>query len=100
MGAVTERHPYSKGARPGSPVARRAGAVIIPVPACISSELVKLVNLKQLCYEDIYILWAGLLAMVHDIHAAQDNLTPEQWDRAEILFRELDKLVNEMPKSL
>jgi len=35
--------------------------------------------------ETVAALFAALQAMVHDIHAPQDNLTPEDWDEATLL---------------
>lgn len=46
--------------------------------------------------KDIYVLWAAMVAMVQDIHSPQDNLTEQQWERAERLLQELDAYVNEV----
>lgn len=43
---------------------------------------------------DIEILWAAMQAMVHEFHAPQDNLTPDQWARAEKLLASLDAAMN------
>lgn len=39
-------------------------------------------------------LWAALWAMVHDVHAPQDRLTPAQWLAAEQLLVQLDAEIN------
>jgi len=39
---------------------------------------------------DIPIYFAALAAMVADVHAPQDLLTQEQWERAEVLFNEMN----------
>lgn len=46
--------------------------------------------------DDVWVLWAAMQAMVNDIHAPQDTMTPQQWERAQALLAQLDKSVNEM----
>ncbi len=41
------------------------------------------------------VLWAALAAMVADVHAPQDQLTPEEWDVAHKL---LDSLKEEIER--
>jgi hypothetical protein len=43
---------------------------------------------------DVAIVWAALQAMVNDIHAPQDEMSEEQWARAEELLEELDSKVD------
>lgn len=54
----------------------------------------KVINRFNWTPEDIYVLWAAMWAAVEDIHSPMDNLTDEQWDRAERLLKELDEYVN------
>ena len=42
----------------------------------------------------IKVLWAAMCAMTQDIHSPQDNLTAEEWTKAEGVFSILDEVIN------
>lgn len=44
--------------------------------------------------QDSAIMFAFLLAGVEDIHAAQDNLSEVQWDRAKVIYETLLKCLD------
>ena len=44
--------------------------------------------------QTLKVLWAAMLAMVHDIHTAQDNLTADEWSEAEGLYDLLADLMD------
>jgi hypothetical protein len=44
--------------------------------------------------EDLYVLWASMISMVGDDHSPRDELTEDQWVRAEILCDRLDAEYN------
>lgn len=52
-------------------------------------------ELRYVSPETRQVLWAAMWAMAKDVHAPQDNLTPEQWNHAEVVLNALDKLANE-----
>lgn len=45
--------------------------------------------------QDLKIIHAAMCSMVLDNHTCQDNLSDEEWRRAEALFKELDEKLNE-----
>lgn len=45
--------------------------------------------------DEVSIVLAAMIAMTRDIHALQDNLTPEQWERAEAMTAALEAEANE-----
>lgn len=49
---------------------------------------------KTLDRDDLIVLWAAMTAMGLDVHTPQDNLTPDQWRKAEVLHKRLDDEVN------
>ncbi len=40
--------------------------------------------------DDLEVLFAAMLSMVEDNHSAQDQLSPEQWERAERVYAQLN----------
>jgi len=47
-----------------------------------------------LTQEELYVAFAAMTAMVHDVHAVQDQLTEEQWQRADDLVTRMETEVN------
>jgi hypothetical protein len=46
-----------------------------------------------LSYQELFVIWAALLAMVQDNHSAQDGMSGDQWDDAETLYEQLTRMV-------
>lgn len=57
-------------------------------------------ELKHIFSQDeVHVIWAAMLAMTHDIHAAQDQLTEEQWKIAEKVYHRFLGAVDARDKS-
>jgi hypothetical protein len=52
------------------------------------------VNGEKLRDEDLRVLHAAMTSMVEGIHACQDTLSEEEWERAEEIWNELNEEMN------
>lgn len=44
--------------------------------------------------QELYVAFAAMCSMVHDVHSVQDNLTEAQWKLAESLVTRMESEVN------
>lgn len=78
-----------------SPEAEARFKPLLPSPEAVKPPEVE-VTLKG---EQVYVVFAALIAMVRDVHSVQDNLTEEQWKVAEGLDHRFEELANTHRKS-
>jgi hypothetical protein len=53
-----------------------------------------MLNVTTLTEPELKVLHAAMIAMVHDVHQPQDNMTVDQWKVAEDLCDRLDRNLN------
>lgn len=59
-----------------------------------AEQILKGHNGITLTPEEVPLVFAALLAMTQDIHAGQDQLSEEEWDKAEELFTRFEVEMN------